>query len=198
MTSSPFLQGKQTVPSLSSVKLHQHGTAVAGYSNQGSTLWSWEKDCCFLWNTGRMFFKCSSWWCKELSKAQELLLLFKKVCWKATITPNCIMSVPLWGFLSFTIWFSNNFHSLCTTFNCSNFWKQSLTPHTSVWAKRVQNTVLELKDIYTHIYRRARKGQSTNKSGLITSNKSELIFSPRLERLTISCINEVKHCFNIR
>lgn len=42
--------------------------------------------------------------------------------------------------------------------------------------------MLELKDIYTHIYRRARKGQSTNKSGLITSNKFELIFSPRLEK----------------
>lgn len=46
----------------------------------------------------------------------------------------------------------------------------------------MQNTVLELKDIYTHIYRRARKGQSTNKFGLITSNKFELIFSPRLEK----------------
>lgn len=70
----------------------------------------------------------------------------------------------------------NNFYSLCTT-----FWKQSLPPHTSVWVKRVQNTVLELKDIYTCIYRRARKGQ-TNKFGLITSNKFELIFSPRLEK----------------
>lgn len=76
----------------------------------------------------------------------------------------------------------NNFYSLWTTFTCSNFWKQSLPPHISVWAKRVQNTVLELKDIYTHIYRRARKGQRTNKFGLITSNKFELIFSSRLEK----------------
>lgn len=76
----------------------------------------------------------------------------------------------------------NNFYSFCTTFNYSNFWKQSLIPHTSVWAKRVQNTVLEKKDIYSHIYRRARKGQSTNKFGLITSNKFKLIFSSWLEK----------------
>lgn len=46
----------------------------------------------------------------------------------------------------------------------------------------MQNTVLEVKDIYTPIYRRARKGQSTNKFGLITSHKFESIFSPRLEK----------------
>lgn len=129
-----------------------------------------------------MFFKCPSWLCKKLVKAQELLLLFKKNCWNATITPNCIMSVPLWIFLSLLYDSHNNFYSLWTTFTCSNFWKQSLPPHISVWAKRVQNTVLELKDIYTHIYRRARKGQRTNKFGLITSNKFELIFSSRLEK----------------
>lgn len=125
-----------------------------------------------------MFFKCPSCLCKELLKAQELLLLFKNFCLKATITPTCIIDV------SFLLLFDshNNFYSLCTTFICSKFWKQNPIPHTSVWAKRVQNTVLELKDIYTRIYRRARKGQSTNKFGIITSNKFELIFSPRLEK----------------
>lgn len=129
-----------------------------------------------------MLFKCPSWWCKELGKPRSLSYFLKKFVERLQL-PRTVLCLYHSEF-SFLLLFDshNNFHSLCTTLNCSKFWRQSLTPHTSVWAKRVQNTVLELKDIYTHIYRRARKGQSTNKFGLITSNKLELIFSPRLEK----------------
>lgn len=179
MTSSHFLQGTQTEPPLSSVKLHQQELLWQDTAIRVQHFEAEKRIVVFCETLAECFSNAHPGDAKKWVKLRSFSY-FLKFVERLQLPPTVLCLYH--SEVSFLLLFDshNKFHSLCTTLNCSKFWRQSLTPHTSVWAKRVQNTVLELKDIYTHIYRRARKGRSTNKFGLITSNK--LIFSPRLEK----------------
>lgn len=96
-----------------------------------------------------MFFKCPSWLCKELGKAQELLLLVKKNLLKAYNYPELYYVYIIVIVLCTTLRFPFFYYLILiitSTAYAQHFIGvtsgNSLTPHTLVWAKRVQNTVL--------------------------------------------------------